>query len=56
MNLTFLGGFRKMNIWGEVGGYFLGSSQNWTLFNGHFYVIKDFFLRSRYRRGIFLGC
>ena len=30
---------------------FLGSSQNWTIFKGHFYVFKGIFLRSRYRMG-----
>ena len=30
----FLGIFRKMNIL----GYFGGSSQNWTIFRGHFYA------------------
>ena len=34
-----------------------GSSQNWTIFRGHFYAFQGLFLRSRYRMGdIFLGC
>ena len=33
----------------------LGSSQNWTIFRGHFYAFKGLFLRSRYRMGAFLG-
>ena len=36
---------------------FLGSSQNWTIFRGHFYAFYGLFLRSRYRMGdIFWGC
>ena len=27
-------------------GYFLGSSQIWALFRGHFYAFKGLFLRS----------
>ena len=36
----FLGVFRKMNNlgYGDVVDISLGSSQNWTLFRGHFYV------------------
>ena len=34
---------------------FLGSSQNWTIFKGHFYAFYGLFLRSRYRMGLFLG-
>ena len=30
---------------------FWGSSQNWTIFRGHFYAFKGLFLRSRYRMG-----
>ena len=48
---------------GGGGGYedfvdiFLESSQNWTIFRGHFYAFKGLFLRSRYRIGdIFFGC
>ena len=33
---------------------FLWSSQNWTCFRGHFYVLWCRFLKSRYRMGIFL--
>ena len=38
-------------------GYFLGgSSQNWTIFRGHFYAFEGLFLRSRFRMGdIFWG-
>ena len=45
------GGVRKMNIFGvwRFYGYFWGSSQNWTIFRGHFNVFKSLFLRSRYR-------
>ena len=32
-------------------GYFFGSSQNWSIFMGHFYVFKGLLLRSRYRMG-----
>ena len=32
-----------------------GSSQNWTIYGGHFYAFKDLLLTSRYRMGIFLG-
>ena len=36
---------------------FWGSSQNWTIFSGHFYAFQDLFLRPRYGiRDIFLGC
>ena len=43
----FLGVFRKMNIfWGMKKLWiFLGSSQNWTTFRGHFYAFKGIFLR-----------
>ena len=34
---------------------FLGSSQNWTIFRGHFYAFLGQFLRSWYRMGIFFG-
>ena len=30
---------------------FLGSSQNWTIFRGHFYAFYGLFLRSSYRIG-----
>ena len=36
---------------------FFGSSQNWTIFRGHFYAFKGLFFRSMYRLGdILLGC
>ena len=37
---------------------FWGSSQNWTIFRGHFYAFYNgLFLRATYRMGdIFLGC
>ena len=34
---------------------FLGSSQNWTIYRGHFYAFPGLFLRSRYRMGDILG-
>ena len=34
---------------------FWESSQNWTIFRGHFYVFKGLSLKSRYRTGILLG-
>ena len=30
---------------------FGGSSQNWTIFRGHFYAFFGLFLRSRYKMG-----
>ena len=33
------------------GGCLFGSSQNWTIFRGHFSAFKGLFLRSRYRMG-----
>ena len=58
-----------MNIfWGyeDFVDIFFGSSQNWTIFRGHFYAFYSLFLRSRYRMrdifwvakisNIFLGC
>ena len=41
---------------GYLGG---GSSQNLTIFRGHFYEFLGLFLRSRYRLGVFFfggGC
>ena len=36
---------------------FLGSSQIWNIFRGHFYAFPGLFLRSRYRMGdILRGC
>ena len=34
---------------------YLASSQNCTIFRGHFYAFSGLFLRSRYRMGIFFG-
>ena len=49
-----------MNIFGGMKIlwiFFGGSSQNWTIFRGHFYAFYDLFLRSRYRmEDIFWGC
>ena len=54
----FFGVFRKINIflvW-IFCGYFLGSSQNWTIFRDHFHAFKGLFLRSMYTMGdFFLG-
>ena len=48
-NEYFLGYEDFVDIFGR-------SSQNWTIFWGHFYAFKGLFLRSRYRMGdIFLG-
>ena len=47
-----------MNIFWGYGDFvdiFLGSSQNWTIFRGHFYAFQGLFLRSRYRMEDFLG-
>ena len=44
----FLGYFKILWI-------FLGSSQNWTIFGGHFFAFKGLFLKSRYRKGIIFG-
>ena len=41
LNLTIFGFFPKNEyFWGHVGfvDIFFGSSQNWTIFMGHFYV------------------
>ena len=40
-------------FWGGGGG--AGSSQNKTIFRGHFYAFLGLFLRSRYRMGVFWG-
>ena len=49
-----------MNIFGGMKIFldiFWGLAQNWTIFRGHLYAFKGFFLRSRYRMGdIFGGC
>ena len=34
---------------------FGGSSQNWTIFRGHFYAFWGLFLRSMYKMGDVLG-
>ena len=53
LNLIILGFFRKMNIFGykDFVGIFGGSSQNWTLFVGHFYA----FVKVQ-NGGYFWGC
>ena len=54
----FFGVFRKMNIFGglKILWILLGSSQNLTIFRGHFYAFQGLFLWSRYRMGdIFWG-
>ena len=51
--------FRKMNIFGVryEDCIFLGSSQNCSIFRGHFYTFQGLFFRSRHRMGDnFLGC
>ena len=49
-NKIFLGHEDFLDIFG-------GSSQNWTIFRGHFCAFYGLFLRSRYRIGdIFWGC
>ena len=47
--------FRKINIWGyeDFGDIFLGSSQNWTIFRGHFYAFYGLFLSGGYSSNIF---
>ena len=47
-----------MNIfWGmkNLWIFFGGSSQNKTIFRGHFYAFKGLFLRSRYKMGDIFG-
>ena len=54
-----MGVFRKNNIFlgMKILLIFLGSSQNWSIFRGHFYAFFGLFLRSMYRMGdIVLGC
>ena len=54
LNFNILGVFRKMNIfWGmKILWIFIwGSSQNWTIFIGHFYAFYGLFLRSMYTMG-----
>ena len=47
------GGSEKIFFWGDEDfvDIFGGSTQNWTIFRGHFYVFKGIFLRSSYRMG-----
>ena len=50
--------FRKINIflgYEDFVEIFWGSSQNKTIFRGHFYAFYGLFLRSWYRMGIFFG-
>ena len=59
LNFNILGVFRKKNI--LLGMKILwifffgggGSSQNWTIFRGHFCAFYGLFLRSMYRMGDF---
>ena len=51
-----------MNIFGGMKNLWIffffwggGSSQNWTIFRGHLYAFKGFFLRPRYGMGVYLG-
>ena len=58
LNFNIFGVFRKINIFlgcEDFVDIFLGSSQNWTIFKGHFYEFYGLFLRCRYRMGLFLG-
>ena len=58
LNFSFLGVFRKMNIflgYNDFVDIFLGSSQNWASLRLISMQFRVFFLRSRYRIGIFLG-
>ena len=56
-----MGVFRKMNIFGGGGGmkilwiFFGGSSQNWTIFRGHFLHFKFFSYSQGTELGIFFG-
>ena len=45
MNFNIFGGFQKMNFFGVLRfcGYFLGSSQYWTIFRGHFIAFYGLF-------------
>ena len=52
LNFNIFGGFQKNKYFFGYEYFvdiFLGSSQNWTIFRGHFYAFKGIFLRSRYR-------
>ena len=50
----FLGFQKNEYFWGyeDFVDIFLGSSQNWTIFRGHFYAFYGLFFRSRHRMGI----
>ena len=54
----FWGVFRKLNILGDMKilWIFLGSSQNWTIFRGHFYAFGSFLKVKVQNRGYFWGC
>ena len=59
LNFNIFGGFQKKDFFGgmRILWIFFESSQNWTIFRGHFYAFFGLFLRSRYRMGdTFLGC
>ena len=68
MNFNIFFGFQKNKYFLGYEDFvdILGSSQNWTIFRGHFYALLGLFLRSRYRIGnifwvakisnIFSGC
>ena len=60
LNFNIFGVFRKNKYflgYEDFVDIFGGSSQNWTIFRGHFYAFYGVFLRSRYRMGdIFWGC
>ena len=44
-------------VYDHFADIFLGPSQDWTIFRGHFYAFYGIFLTSRYRvEYIFLGC
>ena len=41
LNFNILGGFQKTEYYEDFVDTFLGSSQNWTIFRGHFDAFKD---------------
>ena len=58
LNFNAFGGFQKNKyFWGydDFVDIFGGSSQNWTIFRGHFYVFLGLFLGQGTDREIFLG-
>ena len=58
LNFNIFGGFQKNKYflgYEDFVDICLGSSQNWTIFRGHFYAFKGRYLRSWYRMGIFFG-